>query len=106
MKKERRSRYSRIPKAEDKGIHQALEAAESHHRKCPLRLCFMPVEHRTVRCVDESVTVYAEYGGEDIDPLTQEDEISSAIVKGVAPEIKHTFEDGKNRIMFFVRNPK
>lgn len=55
--------------------------------------------------VDESVTVYAEYGGEDIDPLTQEDEISSAIVKGVAPEIKHTFEDGKNRIMFLVRNP-
>ena len=56
--------------------------------------------------VDESVTVYAEYGGEDIDPLTQEDEISSAIVKGVAPEIKHTFEDGKNRIRLLVRNPK
>ena len=55
---------------------------------------------------DESVSVRAEYGGEDLDPLTQADEISSAIVKGVAPEIKHTFEEGKNRITLLVRNPQ
>lgn len=55
--------------------------------------------------VDESVTVNAEYGGEDFDPITNADEISAAIVKGVAPEIKHTFEDGRNRLSFLVRNP-
>ena len=26
--------------------------------------------------------------------------------KGVAPEIKHTFEEGKNRITLLVRNPQ
>lgn len=53
---------------------------------------------------DGSVTVDAEYKGEDFDPLTKADEISSKIIKGVSPEIKHTYEDGKNKIRFNVRN--
>ncbi|MCR5807829.1 MAG: amino acid ABC transporter ATP-binding protein [Oscillospiraceae bacterium] len=55
---------------------------------------------------DESAVIEVTYGGGSFDPLSEGNELSSAIIGRLSEDTRHSYEDGKNTFRCVIRNSK